>query len=135
LTTAIDVQALITRYLNTMNIRPIYQRDDARTNDANGAGAFAWSGLQAAGGLADYPGRASVLLFHEGAFLFLDGGTLDFGIIRDSATLAANKWQTFYETFESVAMVGKASWNITIELCASGTRAALASVDCGPIGS
>lgn len=135
LTDATATRQVFERKCAGFNVRPIWERDQARTNDANGAGAFPFSSATSAGALVDYPGRASSLMFHEGAFLFLDGGTLDFGIVRDSTLLSSNKWQTFYETFENVAMVGMASWNLTLQLCASGTRSALATVDCGPVGS
>lgn len=132
--TRINIASIVSGQLADINVSPIYQRDDARTNDANGAGAPAFT-VQAAGSLTDYPGRVSALLFHEGAFLFLDGGTLDFGIVRDSTLNTSNRWQTFFETFEAVAMVGLASWNITIEMCATGSRAALVTSDCNAVGS
>lgn len=131
----IAIRQAVTAQLADLNIVPIWGRDDAESTDANGVPSPAFANVTAAGNLTDYPTLTSALLFHEGAFLFLDGGTLDFGIVRDSATLAANKWQTFFESFEQSAMVGYASWDLSISLCASGTRAALATVDCDAIGS
>jgi len=45
-------------------------------------------------------------LFVEGTFQFLDGGRLDLGVVRDSLLDATNDYETFVETFESVAFRG-----------------------------
>jgi len=131
----IDAVGQLTRHMNDINVSIIWQRDDARTNNVNGAGAPAFT-TQSAGALTDYPGRVEALLFHEGAWVFLDGGQLDFGIIRDSALNAINRFETFFEVFESAAMVGLSSWDLTVQLCANGaTGAPSTSVGCGPVGS
>ncbi len=39
----------------------------------------------------------------RGRMVFIDGGTLDFGIIRDSTLNARNDFQIFGETFKNVA--------------------------------
>lgn len=46
------------------------------------------------------------LLYAEGSFQFLDGGRLDLGVVRDSTLDATNSYETFVETFESVAFRG-----------------------------
>lgn len=131
----VDAVAQLTRHLADFNVSIIWQRDDARTNNVNGAGAPAFT-AQTAGALTDYPGRVETILFHEGNFVFLDGGQLDFGIIRDSALNAINRFETFFEVFENVASVGLGAWDITIQLCANGaTGAPSTSVGCGPVGS
>jgi len=50
-----------------------------------------------------YPNQVDCLLFTTGGFLWLDGGTLDLGLVRDSALNAQNRYQQFSETFEGVA--------------------------------
>lgn len=132
-----EAEAVISRWLAKANIRPAYQRDDARTNNALGAGAPAF-GAQTGSGAAlnDYPGRMTTLLFPEGSFLFLDGGSLDFGMIRDSTLNALNRFQTFYETFEGVAFVGVESLAIVTLVCASGQGiAGTTTTKCGGVGS
>jgi hypothetical protein len=75
-------------------------------------------------------------IFPEGAWLFLDGGQLDLGIIRDSTLSATNKFQTFFESWEAVAQVINLSWFVTSTLCASGvTQIALDRHICQPYGS
>lgn len=49
-----------------------------------------------------------------GSVYFLDGGTLDLGIYRDSALVAANDFGVFSETFEALAVTGLAPVKLTI---------------------
>ena len=64
-------------------------------------------------------------LFAEGTFLFLDGGTLDLGIIRDSSLVGTNDYKMFVETFEGIAKVGIESLAITQTVNVNGVAAAL----------
>lgn len=70
-------------------------------------------GAQAAGALNSFPADLKWYLFAEGTFLFLDGGTLDLGIVRDSTLNATNDYKMFLETFEGLAKVGVESLAIT----------------------
>jgi chemotaxis protein histidine kinase CheA len=64
-------------------------------------------------------------LFAEGTFLFLDGGTLDIGVIRDSTLVGTNDYKMFVETFEGVAKVGVESIKVTSTIAVNGARSAL----------
>jgi hypothetical protein len=64
-------------------------------------------------------------LFAEGTFLFLDGGTLDLGIIRDSTLVGTNDYKMFVETFEGIAKVGVESIRVTSTINVNGVAAAL----------
>lgn len=64
-------------------------------------------------------------LFAEGSFLFLDGGTLDLGIIRDSSLVGTNDYKMFVEVFENIAFVGVESLKITSTISVNGVAAAL----------
>ena len=64
-------------------------------------------------------------IFAEGTFLFLDGGTLDLGIIRDSSLVGTNDYKMFVETFEGVAKVGVESLKVTSTIAVNGVAAAL----------
>lgn len=69
-------------------------------------------------------------MFPEGAFLFLDGGQLDLGIIRDTVVSATNKFQTFYESWEAVAPLISSTlcfW-MTSSLCADGAAQVATSI-------
>lgn len=59
-------------------------------------------------------------LYPEGTFLFLDGGTLDLGVVRDSTLNSANDYQMWLETFEGVHLVGVEALWLTINTCPSG---------------
>lgn len=79
---------------------------------------------QNAGVLNDYPQTVVAYMFHEGAHLFLDGGTLDLGIVRDSTLNSVNDYQVFAETFEGVCTPGIEPLKISIETCATGVSQA-----------
>ncbi len=75
--------------------------------------------------LLEFPDSFSWYLFAEGTFLFLDGGTLDLGIIRDSSLVNTNDYKMFIETFEGIAFVGVESLKITTNISVNGVAAAL----------
>jgi hypothetical protein len=82
-------------------------------------------GAQGAEALLEFPDSFVWYLFAEGTFLFLDGGTLDLGIIRDSSLVGTNDYKMFIETFENVAKVGIESLAITSTISVNGVAAAL----------
>jgi hypothetical protein len=75
--------------------------------------------------LLEFPDTFDWYLFAEGTFLFLDGGTLDLGIIRDSSLVNTNDYKMFIETFEGLAFVGVESLKITTAINVNGVAAAL----------
>lgn len=100
-------------YLASLNV------DMVATPDQNVFGA------QGATGLLEFPDTFKWYLFAEGTFLFLDGGTLDLGIIRDSSLVGTNDYKMFVETFEGIAKVGIESLVITQTVNVNGVAAAL----------
>ena len=82
-------------------------------------------GAQAEGAMNDFADTFTWYLFAEGSFIFLDGGTLDLGIIRDSGLVGTNDYKMFVETFEGVAFVGTESLKITSTINVNGVAAAL----------
>jgi chemotaxis protein histidine kinase CheA len=82
-------------------------------------------GAQGAAALLEYPDTFDWYLFAEGTFLFLDGGTLDLGIIRDSSLVGTNDYKMFVETFEGIAKVGIESLRIRQTVNVNGVAAAL----------
>ncbi len=50
-----------------------------------------------------FPDQVDCLLYANGTKLFLDGGTLDLGLVRDSTLNARNRYRQFSEGFEGVA--------------------------------
>lgn len=94
--------ATISAFLSARNVRVSWHMD----------GIFA---AQTPGALVDFPSSFKWFIFSEGTFLFLDGGTLDLGIVRDSTLVGTNDYITFMETFEGVAKVGVESMVVTTE--------------------
>lgn len=82
-------------------------------------------GSQSAGAIVEFSDTFTWYLFAEGSFLFLDGGTLDLGIIRDSTLVGTNDYKMFVETFEGIAFVGVESLKVTSTISVNGTAAAL----------
>jgi hypothetical protein len=82
-------------------------------------------GAQGAAALLEFADSFTWYLFAEGSFLFLDGGTLDLGIIRDSSLVGTNDYKMFVETFENIAFVGVESLAITSTISVNGVAAAL----------
>lgn len=82
-------------------------------------------GTQTAAALLEFPDSFVWYIFAEGTFLFLDGGTLDLGIIRDSSLVGTNDYKMFIETFENVAKVGIESLKVTSTISVNGVAAAL----------
>lgn len=79
-------------------------------------------GAQGAGALLSFPGAdVELLIYPEGTYFFLDGGTLDLGTeIRDSTLNKTNDRQAFLETFEKGVFRGCEALEITVpvaELC------------------
>ena len=106
-------QSEINGYLANVNV------DLVPTLDGNPFGA------QASGALNEFADSFDWYLFAEGSFLFLDGGTLDLGIIRDSSLVGTNDYKMFVETFENVAFVGVESLKVTSTISVNGVAAAL----------
>ena len=75
--------------------------------------------------LVEFTDSFTWYIFAEGSFLFLDGGTLDLGIIRDSTLVGTNDYKMFVETFEGIAFVGVESLAVTSTIAVNGTAAAL----------
>jgi hypothetical protein len=67
-------------------------------------------------------------MFAEGTWLVLDGGTLDLGVIRDSAHVANNTYCEFSESFYNLAHVGGESVHVTSNLVPTGSASDLTEV-------
>jgi hypothetical protein len=85
----------------------------------------AFSDSQGASAMNEFADTFVWYMFAEGTFLFLDGGTLDLGVIRDSTLVGTNDYKMFVETFEGVAKVGVESLVVTSTISVNGVAAAL----------
>lgn len=68
------------------------------------------------------------LLYPEGTYQFLDGGRLDLGVVRDSTLDATNDYETFVETFESVAFRGIEAYQVQSTILPNGGSAGTVAV-------
>jgi hypothetical protein len=104
-----ESDATINSWLAARNVNISWHLDDT-----------AYTAAQAAGALADYPSTVVWYIFAEGTFLFLDGGTLDIGIVRDSNLVSTNDYIQFTENFEAIAKVGLESIKVTTTTSVKG---------------
>ncbi len=107
-----QIDALLARY----GINMAWTLDGS----SNGSQVF---GVQNVGALNSFPATAETAIFPPGTWLFLDAGTLDLGIVRDSVLNAINAYQLFAETFEKAAKVGVVSYWLTSTICPNGAVA------------
>ncbi len=108
----LNAYAEIDGFVASRNINITYHIDDF--TDAQGASA-----------LNEFADTFVWYMFAEGTFLFLDGGTLDLGVIRDSTLVGTNDYKMFVETFEGVAKIGVESLKVTSTIAVNGVAAAL----------
>ena len=87
-------------------------------------------GAQGGGALLGFPSTVVWYLFPEGSFLYLDAGTLELGIVRDSTLNSTNDYQIFGEAFENVAFLGFESLKVTSTVCATGEVTAPRTLSC-----
>jgi hypothetical protein len=113
----LNAYAEIDAYIASRGINACYALDVA-----GGTAAFS---AQSSGAMNEFPDSFIWYLFAEGTFLFVDGGTLDLGIIRDSTLVGTNDYKMFIETFENVAKVGVESLKITSTISVNGVASAL----------
>lgn len=114
--------SLINTFFSVRNINVTWS-EDGETGQVFAA--------QSAGALLDFPDNVIWYMFAEGTFLFLDGGTLDLGLVRDSTLNGTNDYKMFVETFEGVAKVGIESLRVTSRLEPTGMAAGTVDLTAG----
>lgn len=120
-------QSQIEAWLRARSVNVTWARDGEIAKGLGVAQDYAaQSGLSAA--LVDFPDNMVWYLFHEGAWLHLDGGTLDLGLVRDSTLNSTNDYEVMAEFFEDVAFVGVESLKVISPICASGAQPTGATV-------
>lgn len=93
-------------------------------------------GDQGTGPVVGMPSTITGYAFLEGTWSFLDGGTLDLGMVRDSTLNRTNDFQMFAETFEGVAKFGPGkSLAVTMDVCSNGQVSGTVDIDPCTTGS
>lgn len=106
----------VTGLLRSRGITPTFYKDEA-------SGDSQIFPAQGAGALETWPNTVAWGIAPVNSYMFVDGGTLDLGLVRDSVLNSTNDYQIFAETFENVAFIGVESLWITSTVCPSGTVA------------
>jgi hypothetical protein len=104
-------------FFATRNINVTFTQDSSAPATLGGGFFPAISGAA----LPAFPGTVQWALYPEGAWLFLDGGQLDLGIVRDSTLVRTNDYMEFSESFEAAAHIGGESLWVTSTVNVSGT--------------
>jgi hypothetical protein len=76
-----------------------------------------------------FPDAIDCLLFASGTKLFLDGGSLDLGLVRDSTLNARNRYRQFSETFEGVADRGIENLRLVMSVQPTGQTGGTKDLD------
>lgn len=126
-------QAQIEGWFSTRNVNVTWHLDGLAGSTVNSVvipNQF-YADSVAGAAVPQYPTSVDALLYVEGDWLFLDGGTLDLGLVRDSELNKRNRYQTFVETFEGVAFTGKESLRLNLPLRPDGSAAGTKAVPSG----
>lgn len=102
--------AKIDTWFAARNCSPIWILEDLATS---------WK-AQATGALNAWPATFVVYVFAEGTWQFLDGGTIDVGVVRDTTMNAQNNYQIWREDFEGIAKRGVESLKLTVTTAVKG---------------
>lgn len=113
--------AEIMSWFNVRGVSPIFYVD-TRT------GAGMAYGSQGVAAVTDFPSTIEWFLWVEGSFIFVDGGTLNLGLVRDSTLNSTNDYSLFVETFENLAFVGHEALQVTSTLQPDGSGPALQTI-------
>jgi hypothetical protein len=71
-----------------------------------------------------FPSAVSGILFEEGDWIYMDGGELNMGVVRDSTLNGLNRFQTFSEEFGNPVNRGIESIHVVLQLEPTGQSAA-----------
>ena len=117
-----QAQAALTAALERYGVSVSYYLDSPSTGTPQSFAAEV-----ASSSLDDFPDDIQAALYPEGAFIHVDSGSLELGLVRDSTLNSTNDFQIFGETFENVARLAplQATRWMTIDVCPNGVFPAL----------
>jgi hypothetical protein len=117
-------QASIEGWFRTRNVNVTWHLDGLAATASAISGimlpAQTYATLNAGDNVPGWPNAVDTVLYREGDWMFLDGGTLDIGLVRDSNLNLRNRYQTFSESFEGVAFKGLESLRVVMPLVPNG---------------
>lgn len=119
--------AAIMTWFRNRGVLPTFHLDGLDAVDLGAGGASPedipaqhYTALADGDAVPGFPDKIDSVLYAEGDWLFLDGGTLDLGLVRDSQLNSVNRYQTFVEDWEGVAFNGIESLRVVIEAQPTG---------------
>lgn len=119
--------AAILTWFRNRGVIPTFHLDGLNAQDLGAGGATPedipaqnYTSLADGAAVPGFPDKIDSVLYAEGDWLFLDGGTLDLGLVRDSQLNSINRYQTFVEDWEGVAFNGIESLRTVMEVQPTG---------------
>jgi len=122
--------AELERWLAERNVNTTWHLDGTDPADITGptpdvvVPAQFYANLVDESAVPGFPDAISTLLYPEGTWLYLDGGTLDLGVVRDSTLNSQNRFQTFSEEFAFPLFKGVESIHLVMQVQPTGQSAA-----------
>lgn len=112
--------ATIVAWFRNRGVNVTFHLDGLGADAPNSVPAQVYANAAAGSAVPGFIDKIDSVLFAEGDWLFLDGGTLDLGLVRDSQLNAINRYQTFVEDWEGVAFRGIESLRVVMEVQPTG---------------
>lgn len=114
-------EGLIAQVFSNLNILPVWYNDQASCTDTWTQDLQAWRYPQGAGDINLWPHEPITYLHAPGEFVRMDAGSLDVGLVRDSALNSTNDLELFAEQWVGVVHLGLEAIKITHTICPNGT--------------
>ena len=107
----------LVNYLSALGIDPVFYLDSPSTGTTQLPDSS-----QTAAAIDALPDNVQWAIHPQGAFIGLDMGSLELGVVRDSTLNSTNDFQIFGERFRNIARVAPAqsAYWVTSDLCAVG---------------
>lgn len=116
--------AAISEWFNRRNVAVTWHLDGlAAVTGPPAISQQFYSNATAASVIPEFPDIIEAFLFTEGEWLYLDGGSLDMGVVRDSTLNSRNRYQIFSEEFEGIAFTGVESLRLAMTVDPTGLSA------------
>ena len=115
-------------YLRSLGIDPVFYLDSPSTDTTQLPDS-----AQTAAAIDELPANIQWGIHPDGAFLGIDSGSLELGIVRDSELNSTNDFQVFGERFRNLVRIApaQAAYWVTTTYCANGNfPPAGTSIDC-----
>lgn len=114
---------LMDGWFTRRGVSPVWWLDGSTASETVGGQSIprqTYDVVAAGSAVPAFPTKIDSLLFTPDSFLFLDGGSLDLGVVRDSDLNSNNRYRQFSETFEGVAMRGVEPLRLLMEVLPTG---------------